>query len=313
MGGIGILSHLECAPLAYRAAASSSANTLAPLLDDSPANEQPKRQRELCQEVFTIKQTNIWSSLTTIEQTLLFEASSQLGRKWLSAIPSAPRTTLSNPAIQANLAYRTLVPSHTDPCKHCGAENMVGHDEACFGKQDFRISRHEAVKHHLTTALRSITGTNVTEEPFVFGFRRRNDIRVSKEDLGALSEDYDVKVVAITAPYHQTKLAVGAKGKSRQEYIHDERMEWEKMGGKVENLLRYQGQRKVDSLTKEAGLEEGKRMTPIVLSSGGVMEEGTREKFKEWKSWGLGEVNYGWMLMGIAVSLAKARGRTFSS
>jgi len=51
--------------------------------------------------------------------------------------------------------------------------------------------------------------------------------------------------------------------------------------------------------------------SPLVLSSGGVMERGMFEKLRAWKSFGMNSVDHAWTLSSVAISLARARGRTF--
>jgi hypothetical protein len=58
-----------------------------------------------------------------------------------------------------------------------GRENVVGHDEVCAARAGFRVSRHEGIRHQLTAGLKGVQDATVMVEPFVMGFRRRNDIR----------------------------------------------------------------------------------------------------------------------------------------
>lgn len=51
---------------------------------------------------------------------------------------------------------------------------------------------------------------------------------------------------------------------------------------------------------------------PIIVSAGGLLLAETKDRLHAWKSWGLSKAAYSWMLTSISVSLARARGRTFS-
>jgi hypothetical protein len=89
LGALGILSFKTCAPLAIAAASDASDSLLAPLLDQDiyTANQIVLSQRERCQEAFLSTRDSLVESMDPQSAKSAIEASSLLGRKWLSVIP----------------------------------------------------------------------------------------------------------------------------------------------------------------------------------------------------------------------------------
>lgn len=177
LGGIGISSHLETAPFAYKAASSSRRPS--PLQPALAPDAEPCSQRELCKEANHNKQNTLLAALPLPDRTALVEAPSQLGRKWLEAIPSSDRFCLTDIHIQANLHFRTLLPSYPGQCRHCPLQNFLGHGELCRGIKDNRTARHESVKYNLAAGIRAIPNVKVVVEPLFTDSNRRNDIRIT--------------------------------------------------------------------------------------------------------------------------------------
>jgi hypothetical protein len=307
LGGMGLMSHVDTAPLAYQAASNSALDILRPIVPSLERSSDARTQRELSHEVTLIKQEQMMTSLSTRDRVLVVEAASQIGRRWLDIVPSSSRYTLSDTDVQANLLYRTLLPGYVGACIRCTQRNEPGHDECCPGRKDHRISRHEAVKYAMAAGLSAISTLTVDIEPFMPDLRRRNDIRI-KHNTDAHrpspAEEYDLKVVALSAPSHQRSLAVSdvilrPNDSSILKQTHE----------KIQKVLAYQAKRKVDALP--ALTTARVPFAPIVLSSGGIAEKGAFDKLKLWKSWATNPTSHQWMLSSVSVSLAKARGRTF--
>ncbi|OCF56745.1 hypothetical protein L486_05599 [Kwoniella mangroviensis CBS 10435] len=318
LGGIGLSSHRETAPLAYQAATALATKVLAPIVDlleeDSVDHTS---QRELCREAAQIKQTELLASLHFRDRMSILESSSQLGRKWLLAVPTAPRFTIPDPSIQANLCYRTLASGYAGKCRKCAQPNTLGHDEWCTGRKDYRTSWHEAVKHHLAAGLRSIPSAKVVVEPFIDRrASRKNDIKVVIDDgldRPVVMEENDLKVVSLFAPTHQASLR--SNGRTTEEKDEVRRLERERkfaedMEKRMLRVLAQQARRKVTRLP-EGREEERAPFCPLVISTGGYQDEETRDKLREWKNWKMPGVSYTWMLTSVSVALAKARGRSF--
>jgi hypothetical protein len=301
------MSHTDTAPLAYQAATNASLTILRNLIPSIQRNSDIRTQRELCHEVIIIKQEQLMTSLSTRERVLTVEAASQLGRRWLDIVPSSSRFTMSDLDVQANLLYRTLLPSYRGACRRCAHPNEAGHDEACPGRSDHRISRHDSVKYAIGDGLKEISTMVVKVEPFMPDLRRKNDIRIEHTTdtrRPSHKEEYDIKVVALGAPTHQRSLAVSdALHRPNDSSLLTQTSE------RIQKVLAYQAKRKVDALP--ALTTARVPFFPLVISSGGIAEKGMFDKLKLWKSWATKPTSHQWMLSSIGVSLAKARGRTF--
>jgi hypothetical protein len=183
----------------------------------------------------------------------------------------------------------------------------LGHDEVCFGRLDYRISRHESVKHHLASHLTSIPAMSVEVEPTMNAdSARRNDIRLAGlgGDRAILAEEYDVKVLSLYAPTHQRGLAACR--------LEPNLTPLDDTVNRIRSVLAYQAKRKALALpTHPADAPPRVPFFPLVFSTGGVMEGTTAERLKGWKTWGMTTVTYSSMLTNVSIALAKARGRTF--
>ena len=89
MGGLGILSYKTVAPQAYAAASEAADSTLAPILTPESFRDstQPITQHQRCQEIFVGNREALLGSLTPERAKTVVEASSKLGRVWLTTIP----------------------------------------------------------------------------------------------------------------------------------------------------------------------------------------------------------------------------------
>jgi hypothetical protein len=182
---------LECAPHAYAAASEASDRTLHPLLVQRPL-EQPmddpqsldkapiRSQKERCTQAFEARHKRLVSTLSLAEPQTIQKSATYLGRRWLSIIPFHPSLKLSDFELSAALHLRTLSPSHRTYCQHCGTRNEIMHDEVCSAEPEWRIARHEQLKHTLADALtRSPSLGKVRVEPFVPGSHLRTDLSLS--------------------------------------------------------------------------------------------------------------------------------------
>lgn len=307
LGGCGIMSHKETAPLAFQAARSVSTAVLRPLVPRLPLESDTRSQRELSTEASLIKQELLLASLDPRDQVALTEAASQIGRRWLDAIPSSARLTLSDGDITANLHYRTLLAGHAGICSACAAPNLSLHDEGCPGRQDFRVSRHESVKHILAAGLRQIPQMQVEVEPFLPDLRRRNDIRVHgvSDQHADLHEEYDLKVMVLSAASNQRSLATTNVATADASIF-------KQTAERIQILLAQNAKKKVSALpTLDPTTAPPRPFYPLVMSSGGLLEKGMFEKLKQWRGRSVGGVSHSWMISSVAVALARARGRTF--
>jgi hypothetical protein len=309
LGGCGMFSHLEIAPLAHQAAHATSSATLQQLVPSLRPDIDTQSQRDLSQEAFLIKQELLMASLDSRDRILVVEAASQVGRRWLDAIPTNGRFKLSDHDVRAGLHYRTLHPGYQGACRHCAAPNLAAHDEACQGKQDYRVSRHEKIKKAIGEGLKMIPELEVQVEPFMPDLRRRNDIRLYRAPEGespAFNEEYDLKVPVLSAPTNQRSLNVA--------FPPSDLTIFKQTSDRIFTVLAYLAKRKVMALPPTlANQPAANPFYPLVMSSGGVMERSMFEKLKEWKSWSAGSVSHNWMLSTMSVRLVSSRGRTFTA
>ena len=98
MGGLGLLSHEECAPQAYAAANALAGNLLAPLVPSLVIDEPGDRpsQRERCGQILATVRDGLVDSLQEHERAALVENASPLGRRWLSIIPYSAHLRVTN-------------------------------------------------------------------------------------------------------------------------------------------------------------------------------------------------------------------------
>ncbi|GFZ44347.1 hypothetical protein JCM24511_02069 [Saitozyma sp. JCM 24511] len=209
LGGLGILSFKTCAPLAFAVASEASDTLLAPLLDQytDTTNQTVLPQQERCQEAFLAARDSLLESLDPHSAKSVIEASSLLGRKWLSVIPFSPALRLSDFEVSAGLHARTLPPGAVTRCRHCGAPNQLGHDEICLRRAPWIMARHEEAKGTIGTARATLEGVQVHLEPLITGTQRRNDIRITGSASSGLSrEDIDITIVSLASQDSQTAM-----------------------------------------------------------------------------------------------------------
>jgi hypothetical protein len=179
MGGLGILPYRTVAPHAYAAASDAADATLAPILtpETLPDSTQLITQHQRCQEIFTGNKEALLGSLTTEQVKAVVEASSKLGRVWLTTIPFQPPLRLTEFEVAAAVQLGTLAGEREPNCTNCGEVNYFGHPEVCLQRKPWRVARHGA-KRIIGQALASTPGTRVRLEPLGHQTSRRNDIQV---------------------------------------------------------------------------------------------------------------------------------------
>jgi hypothetical protein len=113
-----------------------------------------------------------------------------------------------------------------------------------------------------------------------------------------------LKIMALAAPTNQRSLVILATPPDTTLF---------KQAADRIQLLLAQHSRK-----KEAGLPNRDPshappapFYPLLMLSGGVMEKAMFQKLKGWRQWSSGAVSTSWMVSSVAISLAKAKGRTF--
>jgi hypothetical protein len=268
LGGLGILSFKTCAPLAFAASSEASDALLGPLLGLATDSQVITSQQERCQEVFLATRDALFESLNPQEAKSVAEASSLLGRKWLSVIPFSPTLRLTDFEVSAALHARTLLPGSASHCRHCGSPNHLGHHEVCQQRAPWTVARHEQAKYAIGAALSTVEGVQVRVEPLITGTNRSDDIRITgSHSSGLASEDFDITIVSLASQVSRgSMLPITTSGD-------------DSVADRTAKLIhKYLG-----SLAEEKRCRHpiGDRpFRPLVLSLGGIMEREARDALK---------------------------------
>ena len=292
LGGLGVLSHSECAPLAYAAALEAADVALCTVLglavDES---RQVLSQRARCATVFDARQSVLLSRLSTREQDSVVEASSALGRRWLSVLPFSANLSLSDAEVSAGLHFRTLCPGRDALCSHCSASNDFGHDDVCDGRPPWTLARHEQVKRLLFTTLSAAPDLRVDLEPVVPGTSDRTDLRVTGPS-GV--REYDVSVVSLSS--------VDARRAAAAPHSRADASPVERATASVSAILSVAAK---DKIGKYAG-RVSHAFSPFVLSVGGALDEDAVKALQEWRT-SLSPSTFAWLSSRLSLTLLRAR------
>ncbi|KAG7527236.1 hypothetical protein FFLO_07136 [Filobasidium floriforme] len=301
LGGLGVLSSVECGPHAYAAAAEASNAVLMNVvpslaLDDGEEPPSARTQRERCEPALKARRDKLLKQMQPLQRRMLAENSTVLGRRWLSVIPFNQSLSLSDFEISAALHLRTLCPGHKMMCADCGKENELGHDDVCEKRPRWRVSRHEQIKHVMADALKSSGKFGTVEvEPMVSGGMNRTDLRVfGNRETGIGPQEFDLTVVSM-----------GTLEARKFKWIGEEKHEYK---GELQAVLAVSA----DAKRKKY---EGKTKTPfrpLVFSIGGAQEKETLKVFQEWQKV-MSETAFGFMGRGISLILLRARTRHFAT
>ncbi|WWC65098.1 uncharacterized protein I303_107712 [Kwoniella dejecticola CBS 10117] len=308
MGGLGILSYQECAPHAYAAASDSASEVLAPILPGVEAVRDSKSQHDRCQEIFAERHAALLNSLPPIEQALVSEAASPVGRMWLGIIPYSPALKLSNACVSIALQIRTLTSGVGESCRTCRRRTDVLHFECCGTGRGTLTYRHNGVQDAIAAAFRALPNAQVQISPRMYGsFNRFHDIRlIGSARTGIANVDLDVTVVSL--------------GSTSARYSYEHLVDPLPDTAAPADIARHFADLHLDSMAQAkrdniplatANATAALPFRPIVFSVGGLMERGTEAAFKEWKK-AMKPWVYSKMMCDIAVSLLKSRASAFS-
>jgi hypothetical protein len=296
MGGLGILSYKTVAPLAYAAASEAADHTLAPILTPQAplASTQLTTLHELCQEVFNTTRDALLGSLDLQQAKAVVEASSKLGRTWLTTIPFQPLFQLTDFEITAALQLRTLAGERDKHCPHCGEPNFFGHHEVCLHRRLYRVTRHEQAKHVIGQALSTIPGAKVKLEPFGHHTHRRNDIQLitllGSQAVGLANCEYDLTVISL------------ASKNSRNTSLPENNNDPSKLANKhLNSIAQYKSRYRPNSTLP---------FHPLVFSLGGMKSKCTTKQFATWKR-AIPRASYSFMIRRLSLCLLRARVQSF--
>jgi hypothetical protein len=301
LGGLGILSYKTCAPLAHLAASGAADATLASilppdLLPESPGPVLP--QRELCREAFQAARDALLEGVDPHSAKMIVEASSTLGRKWLSIIPFFSALRLSDFEISAALHLRILSRPSRTACGRCGATNSPSHVEICAHRSPWTLSRHENAKRVIYQALKSTQGVRAHMEPFAIDSDRRNDLRIEgSQSSGLSSEEIDLSIVSLAS---QRSVAVSLPPDTPEDAPAAEKAS--KLIHKRLSMVAARKRRDQPTSTLP--------FRPVIISLGGVMEKEAMDVFRTWKGVMTGGV-WSFLIRRLSLCLLKARVQGF--
>ena len=302
LGGLGLLSHRDCAHHAYAAANEASDVIIGGLLGDLGDSDEERGQRRSqkarCEEMWNEKSERIVEGLGDIGRKLLIENSTTFGRKWLSSIPYFQPLRLTDYDISTGLHYRTLASGSRGICKWCGDENRLGHDEVCMRRNRWAIRRHDEVKRAMFKALVSLDNTIAETEPDTAEGRRRNDIRISGRGvLGRL--DFDIKVYSLVDADATKTTTSPEPGVTLRDHA-------------LSRVLHHLGQIEKKTITNapQQGSSILNDLRPLVLSAGGLVAVNTANEMRRWRSVMAGPV-WKTLTSRISLDLLRSRSRLF--
>lgn len=283
MGGLGLLSYVECSVHARRAHVSLCRRSWG-LDDDGPATSQ----RELCRQAFSARREQWLLSLRPDEQAVFLDNASPLGNRWIHTIPFFPSLSLPDRAVSAALHYRTLTTGGAADCSACHQRNTIGHDETCLGRKQFRLARHEAVKLLLVNAIRTCPDSQVQVEPTVPGTSDRTDFRwTSPYAPNGSSMEFDVTISTPAAPSALASWRNIADGK-----------------GALRQWISELETRKQNRYASAAQTE----FCPLVLLAGGTTNRGLTALLSALR---LADVNVGHLKCLLSLTLVRLRAMCF--
>jgi len=299
LGGMGILSHQDIAPLALTAANETSdrlINSFLPLSPpvDASQQAQPRSQREGCKELWERQRNDLLSSLDDAERKIMTESASTLGRKWLNTIPYYSTLRLTDFEVSTAIHYRTLSTSPLTTCPWCSKSNSLGHDEVCLARPRQTVARHDSVARILHSTLKTIDPT-AEHEPHSFEGRRRNDIRLRGSFKGSV--DFDIKVYTL----------LGEKATKTTTKPAD--------GVPLPRHIILQASKYLEQVERRAILAKpltNGRFIPLVFSAGGMMSKTTGEELETWGE-KLEATTFQRMKTLLSIAFLKARARSFEA
>ncbi|OXH26836.1 hypothetical protein J005_05281 [Cryptococcus neoformans] len=270
LGGLGLLSFKDVAPLAYRSACES-ADKLLGTLSLIPATEEhppPTTQRSWCAELWDAQRDAILLGLNDTQRKRLTENASKLGRSWLSTIPLYQPLRLSDIDIASALHVRTLVGSSVPICRFCGASASLGHDELCRGRNPWSEWRHDTINRAIYQHLNYVNGAIIEIEPPTLSGQRRNDLRIRGTSSLPFT-DYDLKVLSLGDNKARSTAVPHPPNSKLADFCFDRCVGWlDKVGKAVEN---------------RAPRVAGGVFKPLILSTGGLASHETADERKAWR------------------------------
>eukprot|EP00924_Labyrinthula_sp_SR-Ha-C_P012156 snap_masked-scaffold_26-processed-gene-4.135-mRNA-1 protein AED:1.00 eAED:1.00 QI:0/-1/0/0/-1/1/1/0/343 len=242
---------------------------------DLYVDKQSSRLKDAYKQIMN----NHFDSFNDFEKLYFAENSTEIGSKWLHALPVEASTRILNPDFCASICSRLLL---SPSCRNCCSEDRTNYFYHCSCFSQVKVSRHEDIKKLLADFFKE-TNCVVSLEPFSKNKNRRADLLVSTTQ-GKTA--FDVSVVSLTSKKNFGTLDSLREALASLRLNNDSR-ESSTLLRLAENVLR----KRVASKNREnTGLDFGGQFQPFVLSTGGLIsKESLEQVIKEGKK-DLGEL-----------------------
>lgn len=306
LGGLGILSFEDTAPLARAASQEAALEVLLPLFSFPELDRhEPEAQGTRTRAMSTRQHAALVRTLSGPELCMLAENASLLGRRWLSVIPYSQNLLMSDKEVSTALHARTLCSGTERHCLLCGAENVILHDEVCMKMENVRLARHEQLKKIFIQTLSQAARTTVTNEPALTRrdgddslINGRTDFRVRGSAAQGGQTEYDLTIISVGS--QASRAAVN-------KYL----AETAPRPG-PDPIAAAQAALVVAAKAKEAKYRNRTLVPfkPLAMTTGGCLEAGAHETFMHWQET-IGSYAFGMMLNRVSILLQRARTHTF--
>eukprot|EP00924_Labyrinthula_sp_SR-Ha-C_P003506 snap_masked-scaffold_97-processed-gene-0.3-mRNA-1 protein AED:1.00 eAED:1.00 QI:0/-1/0/0/-1/1/1/0/968 len=263
-GGLGLMSPLLISQHGFQASKELSKWQMESenFHSDLDVIKQSSRLKDAYKQIMN----NLFDSFNDFEKLCFAENSTEIGSKWLHALPVEASTRILNPDFCASICSRLLL---SPSCRNGCSEDRINHFEQCSCFSQVKVSRHEDIKKCLADFFKE-TNCVVSLEPFNKNNNRRADLLVSTTQ-GKTA--FDVSVVSLTSKKNFRTLDSLREALASLRLNNDSR-ESSILLRLAENVLR----KRVASKTREnTGLDFGGQFQPFVLSTGGVVSKESLE------------------------------------
>ena len=267
-GGLGLTNFSRIQQVALEASRNSSFEFLSrrfPTLIFPSFAENLGSQKERSKTVWKSLKEEVLQSLSPEEQRLFLDNASEIGSKFLHALPVEKLMKLSDGDFLAAVCSRLLQKQQV--CRVCTPnEVQTGHQNYCKGTSSLRSSRHEMIKNALHRAFRD-AGADVVVEPPSTANRKRADLCVFGEVTdGKVVLDVSVVSVAGTAAAQTVVASLPPSVHATNGNVVNEKLD------EIQRVLDARDRRKK---RQHAGQDYGGRLQTFLLTTGGSLHKPT--------------------------------------
>jgi len=281
-----------------------------------PGDTQPIRQKTLMQVYLEDKLSKLLSSLPEDDKTS-FTDNVSITRA-LGAIPHGRKNLLFNNQIAANLNILMLKKKHPGDLCICGCSNTTNHFEVCSRCPNVSHNthyRHNAIRDAIAHAINQSNECNATIEPKVFqgdpmnaNNATRADILTTRpRDINAPNHQYygmfDIMVKAINSPHTRNERLAARLKAAIENVSNPTSIKHREIHAALEVGVRQKKQ------TYAYAATQGKKVTPLLLSTGGTLHKTTYHFLKKIIP---DSSQRRWLQTDIAIILARARAQIYA-